>query len=209
MGFDYASGEVPLGDGNYTLDAPRKGYVYYCNLPPKGGGADVDGPWISGDTWNFLKKVIVDGEHTWADAEFTSVLSGAVRILQGNGLPVKALTGNFPIARNDEAYKYDRNPNSVQAQSYTREYPTRPTYLEDPRCIRPGEVGMMLNGVPLYDAFDAAYRDAPAHEVQDVCNGHPHRGGVYHYHNLSPCLDDSVSAVIGYAQDGYPITGRW
>ena len=30
----------------------------------------------------------------------------------------------------------------------------------------------------------------------------------YHYHTLSSCIDDtSVSTVIGYALDGFPITG--
>ena len=66
----------------------------------------------------------------------------------------------------------------------------------------------MLTGVPLFNGFDAKMRDAAAHEVQDSCNGHPQKSGQYHYHSLSACIKDvSEKTVIGYALDGYPITG--
>jgi hypothetical protein len=66
----------------------------------------------------------------------------------------------------------------------------------------------MLNGVPLYNGFDAHMRDAPAHEMQDICNGHPDINGVYHYHNLSACFRDiDAKTIIGIALDGFPITG--
>jgi hypothetical protein len=71
-----------------------------------------------------------------------------------------------------------------------------------------GEVGIMLTGVPLFNGFDAGLRDAAAHEVQDSCQGHPQVTGEYHYHSLSSCIKDvSVSTVIGFALDGFPITG--
>jgi hypothetical protein len=44
--------------------------------------------------------------------------------------------------------------------------------------------------------------------VQDFCQGHPQRSGQYHYHSLSSCIRDvSIKSVIGYALDGFPITG--
>jgi hypothetical protein len=71
-----------------------------------------------------------------------------------------------------------------------------------------GESGVMLTGVALFNAFDAAGRDAGAWEVQDACQGHPQVTGEYHYHTLSSCIKEtSVSQVIGYALDGFPITG--
>ncbi len=71
-----------------------------------------------------------------------------------------------------------------------------------------GEVGVMTTGVALFDAFDAGGRDAGAWEVQDGCDGHPQMSSEYHYHTLSSCIDDtSVSTVIGWALDGFPITG--
>jgi hypothetical protein len=71
-----------------------------------------------------------------------------------------------------------------------------------------GEVGVMSDGVPLFNAFDAGLRDAPAHELQDSCDGHPQGSGEYHYHSLSNCFKDiMVTTVLGYALDGFPITG--
>jgi hypothetical protein len=44
--------------------------------------------------------------------------------------------------------------------------------------------------------------------VQDDCGGHPQVSGEYHYHTLSSCIKDvSVQTVIGFALDGFPITG--
>jgi hypothetical protein len=66
----------------------------------------------------------------------------------------------------------------------------------------------MMTGIALFDAFDAGGRDAGAWEVQDGCNGHPQVTSEYHYHTLSSCIHDtSVNTVIGFALDGFPITG--
>ena len=66
----------------------------------------------------------------------------------------------------------------------------------------------MLTGAALFNAFDAGGRDAGAWEVQDSCDGHPQNRGEYHYHTLSSCITDtSVNTIIGYALDGFPITG--
>ena len=66
----------------------------------------------------------------------------------------------------------------------------------------------MTNGVALFNGFDADLRDAAAHEVQDSNNGHPQGNSEYHYHNLPAWAHDAtVSAVIGFAYDGFPITG--
>ena len=57
-GDQYASGELPLGDQHYVLDAPRKGYIYLCRKYGDGaGGAQHAGNWIHGDTWNWRKKI--------------------------------------------------------------------------------------------------------------------------------------------------------
>ncbi|MGH7634912.1 MAG: YHYH protein, partial [Gemmatimonadaceae bacterium] len=50
-------------------------------------------------------------------------------------------------------------------------------------------------------------RDAVAHEVQDLCSGHPQMRGEYHYHGPSPCLPGETAreTLIGYAVDGFGI----
>ena len=205
-GSKYSDGSVPLGDGKYVTTGPEKGYIYLCGVPPMGQGAQANGPWIHGNTWNFLEKLPVSGSVSWPNAFFSNTVSGDTRTLSGNGLPSHT-TGTFPISSNDAVSEYDMNPNSISIQSFNDKLPTSPTYSDAPYCIR-GEVGIMLTGVPLFDGFDAELRDAPAHEAQDSCNGHPQNTGQYHYHNLSSCFQDiNETTVLGYALDGFPITG--
>lgn len=203
----FPSGVVPLGDYKYVTSAAKKGYVYLCNARKDNPGSMVLGPWVSGSTWNLKQKVTVDGAVTWKNASFSQSLSGAYRILTGNDLPINHTTGVFPVASTDDAHAYDPNPNTISAQSMKTELPANPTYSSTPYCMG-GEVGIMLSGVALFNAFDAGLRDAPAHELQDTCSGHPQGSGEYHYHSLPACLKDtSVKTVIGFAYDGFPITG--
>ncbi len=206
-GSDYASGEVPLGDEHYTTSGPKKGYVYLCNVHKDNPGSMVNGPWISGSSWNFLEKVSIQGSVTWPNAVFSSNVSGATRVLAGNGLPTTHTTGTFPVSSSDPARQYDANPNTIAAQSLKQSLPTAPVYSATSYCMG-GEVGVMLSGTPLFNAFDAGLRDAPAHELQDSCDGHPQGSGQYHYHSLSSCFKDvSIETVLGFALDGFPITG--
>lgn len=198
---------LPLGDGKYTTSGARKGYIYLCSVQQGGGGAQESGTWISGKTWNDTIKPKVSGSVTWPTATFTNTISGTTRTLTGNDLPVQATTGIFPIQSTDPAYQYDRNPNTITASTYSLTLPVNPSYSSTPSCMG-GEVGVMLNGVPLFNGFDALNRDAAAHEIQDSCDGHPQEQGHYHYHSLSSCIKNiSSSTVIGFALDGYPLTG--
>lgn len=203
----YANGILPLGDGKYTTTAPKKGYVYLCNVASGGEGAEVDGPWIGTSTWNSNEKTAVEGSISWPNASVKISVSDGTRTIVTNDLPTIGTTGIFPIQSTDPAYQYDGNPNSIEAQDLTFNLPANPTTAASPSCIY-GEVGVMTNGVLLLDGFDAEYRDAEAHEMQDSCGGHPHEGGMYHYHSLSSCIPDAtVTNIIGWAFDGYPITG--
>jgi hypothetical protein len=199
---------LPLGDGHYVLDAPRKGYIYLCHIPQgEGGGAGSNGPWIHGDSWNPDEKIFVTGDQVWREAAFSMSAAQGLRSFAGNGLPLDHVTGLFPVQPSDPAFRYDRNPNAIQPQNYSDSISLSPLYTDPPYCMGM-EVGVMLSGVPLFAGFDAELRDAAAHEVQDKCNGHPQKGGVYHYHSLSHCLKNAdIHHVIGYALDGFPITG--
>jgi hypothetical protein len=71
-----------------------------------------------------------------------------------------------------------------------------------------GMVGFTTDGEAIYDAVDDSGDDAVAHEVQDLCNGHPQRVGQYHFHGPSPCMpNEKTSGLVGYALDGYGIYG--
>lgn len=201
---------LELGDGKYST-SPQVGYVYTCQTDFNfngTGGQGMEGNWLNGDgTWDATRKAVVDGSVTWPGS-FTVSVQGDQRVFAGNDLPDHT-TGNFPISSSDDAYTYDRNPNSISQQSITLSLPADPTAAPQPNCIG-GEVGIMLSGVVLFSAFDAEANDAPAHEVQDNCDGHPQVDGFYHYHNLSDCIEDTStghSALVGYAFDGYGMYG--
>jgi hypothetical protein len=204
--------KLPLGDGKLSA-APTVGQIWACRVDPNGGGAQVDGPWINkaAGTFDFTKKAVVSGHVVWTP-HFVMSLSGDNRVFTSNNLPNHP-TGSFPISPSDEAYRYDRNPNSIREQSVTVSLPANPVAAAQPLCA-PGAVGILLTGAVLFNALDAPGRDAVAHETQDSCQGHPQQGGVYHYHWVTTCMDDKRlldghSALVGYALDGFGIFGRY
>ncbi|MBI1881016.1 MAG: YHYH protein [Chloroflexi bacterium] len=200
---------LPIGD-NKVSTGPQRGFVWSCQTAFNGGGAFATGSWFNAATgaFDFTAKPIVDGAVAWPH-EFTITLSRNVRVIASNDLPNHP-TGVYPVSPSDDAYTYDRNPNSIAAQSLRFELPAVPTVAAQPSCIG-GAVGIHLTGSMLYNAFDAGGRDAVAHELQDSCQGHPESQGNYHYHNLTSCLDDAGtghSLLAGYAFDGFGIYGH-
>lgn len=207
-GDEYADGILPVGDGRVVLDAPEQGYVYLCREGGEGGGADARGPWfINDDTeYDLNAKIHVEGEIDW-DGEYSVEVQGDERVIATNAVPHDHPTGEFPVAQDDPAYQYDRNPNTIEEQDLDYRVAALPEMLDEPACMG-GEAGVMVTGVGLFNAFDAGNRDAGAWEIQDGCDGHPEVTGEYHYHTLSTCIDDvGISTVIGWALDGFPITG--
>lgn len=205
--------ELPIGDGLLS-SAPKIGYLWSCQTQfnPNAGGAQATGNWYDAakGIWNFNLKPVVDGAVTW-DSLRSLMVTGNVRMIETNGLPSHP-TGTFPVSSSDDAAQFDRNPNSISAQSFHLELPADPTFAANPSCVR-GEVGISIDGVVINNALDARGRDAAATEIQDACQGHPHVGGVYHYHGYSLCLEDQnvtgQSAMIGWALDGFGIYGPY
>jgi len=197
---------LPLGDGKISAE-PRRGYVYSCMTQFRGGGAQHAGDWIRGSTWDATRKITVQGNVTWPNAMFTITTTGGERRITGNGLPINHATGIFPVQRSDPAFEIDRNPNSIQPQRIEFSLPLSPTLAASASCVPMGVIGVAVSGVAIFNALDAAGRDAVAHEVQDRCNGHPEMRGQYHYHGPSPCVADAIAAnkLIGYALDGFGI----
>jgi hypothetical protein len=203
---------IPLGDG-FVSSTPKIGYVDSCvtNFSSLGiGGAQVVGPWVdtTTKTWNAETKTAVQGTVSWPQAKYSVVVSGSSRVITGNDLPVDHTTGTFPISSSDPAYAYDRNPNSIEAQSISWSLPLNPMPATEPRCLGLGPIGVLDDGVYLFDALDGEGRDAAAHEVLDSCEEHPQMGGVLHHHDVPSCILSAAtgsSTLVGYAADGYGI----
>jgi YHYH protein len=204
--------ELPLGDGHVSTQ-PETGYVDSCQTTFGGGGAFRDGPWITGDTWNPDQKPTVDGEVTWPSQISISV-EGDQRVIRSNDLPSYP-TGVYPIQPDDDAFAYDRNPNSIRDHDIVLSLPANPQVADSPSCVPMGMIGFTLSGTAIYNALDGQGRDAAAHEIQDACDGHPQRSGQYHYHSYSACMNDTrsgpggASDLLGYALDGFGIYGPY
>jgi len=202
-----SSTALPLGDGKYSTSA-MKGSVYSCITQFNGGGAFRDGPWIdsAAKTWDATRKISVAGA-VHQRSTFSGQATSTAERLIGNGLP-STPTGVFPVAADDPAYQYDRNPNTISGYSLDVTFPRNPTIAASPTCVG-GTIGVSVLGAPIYSAFDALGRDAAAHEVQDACDGHPERTGQYHFHSRSSCFTGSVAGfdpgLFGYALDGFGI----
>lgn len=197
---------LPLGDGKYTTASPKTGSIYICHIAQGGGGAQVNGPWIHGNSWTPSEKVRVQGSVSWPQATYHMSVSGSTRTITSNDLPTDHTTGTFPIAANDPAAQYDRNPSAIVAHSYSFTLPASPAELSRPDCIY-GMVGIMDDGVLLFDGFDALYRDALAHELQDSYDGHPNNSGYHDHGFIDEIRDVGIGEVVGFAFDGFPITG--
>jgi hypothetical protein len=194
--------KLPIGDQAYSTTTAQRGSVYLCNVPPgMPQNYDQNLPWVHGDTWNLKQKSHVQGAIKWDDASFDASVSGPMRLLEGNSLPVGHTTGVFPAA--------GTGPDGIRASPYSFSVPANPTVTGSPNCMGM-EVGVTLDGVALYNGFDANLYDAGVHELQDDCQGHPNRAG-YHRHIPPLCFKDpgkGQSKLIGYAMDGFGIYGH-
>jgi YHYH protein len=205
---------IPIGDGKIST-RPTVGSVWSCRTRLGGdgiGGAQTSGAWIHADgTYDLTAKPTVDGSVHWL-SKFSIQLKKDMRVIVGNRLP-KDPTGKFPISPNDDAYAYDRNPNSIAPAAYQVNLPALPQVAEMPSCLPLGEIGVLANGGYFFNALDAGRKDAVAHEIQDRCQGHPEVTGAYHYHSVTTCLEPqhqgkSHSGLVGYALDGFGIYGH-
>jgi len=212
MDYGYGPGLIPLGPD--VSSSPKIGYVYSCTFDLGGGGAHATGEWIneSGGYWDVTGKVAVDGDVAWPTANISIQLDGSSRNFVSNGLPTNHNTGTYPISSSDDAYNYDRNPNSISEQDIVLSLPANPTLASEPTCTDLGTIAMSLNGVAMFNAIDGKGQDAVAYEIQDECDGHPEKTGQYHYHSLSGCQEDDSangehSELVAYVVDGFGLYG--
>ncbi len=201
---------IPLGDGHVST-TPEVGYVDSCTTSFGGGGAEANVPWInsSAATWDSSSKLAVQGSVSWPSAIFSATTSGSSRIVTGNDEPDHN-TGIFPIQLSDPAHQYDQNPNSIVAHNFNWTLPLNPQSAKSPQCLPMGVIGVLTDGVVLYNALDGEGRDAGAHEVLDSWGEHPDQSDVAHHHDVPSFLYSSSakansSVLVGYATDGYGI----
>lgn len=126
------------------------------------------------------------------------------------------------------------NPNTPSNQNWVFKFTQKPVQnLGAPIETPLGNIGTLINGVPIFNAKDAMsynnknvwHQNAVVVEAPgfDACLGHAAPGGtpgnpdplhgIYHHHQFPKCLNtpDSKahSPIVGYAFDGYPIYGPY
>ncbi|MDP6849781.1 MAG: YHYH protein [Planctomycetota bacterium] len=119
------------------------------------------------------------------------------------------------------------NPNMIAARGWTWRIPRNPAPATLYNYETPlGQIGTMINGVPMYNTKDGrSYlfrgvweQDAIWFEgaTMDVGLGHPQNAGDYHYHSHPVKLAQQVgqngvdhSPILGFAFDGYPLYGPY
>jgi hypothetical protein len=202
---------LPIGTEHVSTTGAAVGDLFACDAGnPNGGGAFAVGPWIdeAAGTWDRTEKVSVQGEVSWPMALYDEAVDGAERTITSNGLPVDMITGTFPVAADDPAYSYDRNPNVIAETALSITLPVSPAVADTPTCLSKGVIGVLRNGVAIFAPVDERNRDAVAYETQDECDGHPQQSSTYHYHDVPSCVLDAStrpSTVVGFAYDGFPI----
>jgi hypothetical protein len=202
--------KLPIGDASMSTSGPGVGNLYACRAGNQNApGSSADGPWlnIAAGTWDSTTKLAVRGDVSWPTARYSEKVVANKRVLISNNLPVDIKTGTFPIAVDDPSYAYDRNPGKITETDTTITLPETGTVAAKASCMPEGPVGMLRNGVLVFNSLDARGLDAVAHESQDVCQGHP-AITTYHYHNVPSCLRNAAtgtSTVVGWIADGFPI----
>jgi hypothetical protein len=202
--------KLPIGDASMSTAGSGVGKLFACRAGnPNAGGAQADGPWLNTatGTWDSTTKLKVNGAVSWPTAKYTETVSGGKRILTSNDLPVDYQTGTFPVAADDPSYAFDRNPGTIGASAVTVTLSENGTIAATASCTDEGPVGMLKNGVYLFNAVDARGDDAVAHESQDLCDGHPAMT-TYHYHSVPSCIRAATtgpSTVVGWIADGFPL----
>jgi hypothetical protein len=193
---------------NRSLAAPARDTIFSCNAQALGPA--LDRPWVDAQgVIDYDAKPSVAGVESWEN-EIEIALGDSARTISTNGLP-DHITGSYPAAQGSEAFSYDPNPNVIDVQQLVLNIPAEPKIAVEPSCLSFGPIAIALSGAVIFNALDADVRDAVANEVFDVCEGHPARGGVYHYHHYSPCWDQGAenehSPLVGYGLDGFGMYG--
>jgi hypothetical protein len=189
---------------------PGSGAPQGSRNPAQAASVQATGDFAT-DVSDVTKLPIGDGEVNWK-SELAIKIEGDKRIIIGNRVPDHP-TGVFPISKDDDAYQYDRNPNTIREKMFEIDVPANPVPVDTPSPLNFVPIGVLLTGSYIFNGLDAEGRDAVAHEIQDGCNGHPQQEGDYHYHSLTQCIDDpdtgEHSKLVGYAADGFRIYGKY
>jgi YHYH protein len=106
---------------------------------------------------------------------------------------------------------FNKNPNSIAAQSYTFKIPVNPAVNAAHSATPLGPIGVAINGVPLFNQYAGPNQPLTNEIVSfDQYWGHPQQTGQYHYHvepKYLTTIKVTKSSLLGFLLDGFPVYG--
>jgi len=125
-------------DGRSSASAAQN-TVYSCQFTTVSVPSSIPSYVSSSGVVSFASKPSIAGSVSWT-SYYKAVVSGAARLLLGNGLPSHT-TGSFP-ARVD--------PNAIAANRIYGSVSASPTQASTPTCLSSGPVGVAFTGAVFY-----------------------------------------------------------
>lgn len=159
----------------------------------------------------------------WCASMVTALTDAELQEFKDDGLAV-SVDGMYHIIQstgepqhNVPTYPNGNNPNAISVQNYIFDIPQTSTELQQDGCLPMGIIGVMKNGVPIFNPYTIeGYNAVEGNRAEtfDSCDGHPDPQGRYHYHRIATCLNTNTpnsglirDEFVGVALDGYPIYG--
>ncbi len=88
-----------------------------------------------GGYWYPARKITIQGEVDWLNAQVSFSENDGRRVVTGNALPVGHQTGNSPIDFYDPAYQIDWNPNPIMGRTIQLSLPLDPNLAATGSCV--------------------------------------------------------------------------
>lgn len=133
--------------------------------------------------------------------------------LKSNGLPDHKTPywglGNTLYEAFPSGHQANVNTEMI-AQNYSMTIPTNPDEASSKEATSLGEIGMALNGVPIFNDREGGNvsLDAMTLTTFDYSGAHPAPQKNYHYHTTGKYTSVDDAKLIGFLRDGFPIYGR-
>ena len=152
----------------------------------------------------FISKVTISTSGSGTNSSIT---------LKSNGLPDHKTpywgSGNALY----EPFPTGHGPNvntEMTAHNYAMTIPSNPDEATSKEATSLGEIGMALNGVPLFNDREGGNipLDAMTLTTFDYSGAHPAPAKNYHYHTTGRYTSVDDAKLIGFLRDGFPIYGR-
>ena len=196
-----------LGETTAVLSATPRLFISACPYP--NSATATSGDTSGSNSLDCTCSGITTNPWFGKDSTVAFSCSGTERTITGNSIPDHA-TGTFAdIATVEAIYSHTTTP------TFTRE--------EDEAIAVPGVV---RNGIRLEPGTGESYRGSGEWNYEaiggaldqglDSSNGHLDASGIYHYHgmpegylDLTNINDGLDMILVGWAEDGFPIYGRY